>query len=367
MCESKDKIFIQIEEKTQEYKYEFISSYIPLWNSIICGRGRRKRAIIDTHAGTGKVILENQEEFGSSLLFLQKTALKQEALKFYFCENDKKHCNSLEESIEEKSDIGFFFPGDHEKIIEVVIKKGIPYQVVRPKYQPITKYPNLDQIKIYNQDCLDVIDEILEEIKNRPAFFFIDPCGKFLFKLIEKIVNKRLLDKIGNPILNDEGGKLQGTELLISFSWEAISRFSPEKRDKKSKDKFFLEMFGMDWDKVEKELSKIRKEFIYSKRRFSKYDLYLEVYKNQLKRYFDYVSEISIPGIKSEKNPIYAMIFCTSNKIAVKLFENKAIELGKLRKQYLWLRSQSPNPKDYKYQDLKNFKKENRSIDEFLN
>ena len=57
----KDEKLIHIEEKTKEFKYEFLSSYIPMWNKIICGRGRRRRAIIDTHAGTGKVRLEDKE------------------------------------------------------------------------------------------------------------------------------------------------------------------------------------------------------------------------------------------------------------------------------------------------------------------
>ncbi len=365
MCLSLDNDLIQIQEKTQEFKYEFLSSYIPMWNSIICGKGRRKRAIIETHAGTGKVLLDRKKLLGSSLLFLQKTALKQEALSFFFIEREKKHYKSLKKNIDEIIKEGFFFSGDSKKKIEVIEKNGLIFQKESPKYKPIRKFPKIEQINLFNADCLNVIDDIMLKIENRPAFFFIDPCGKFNWALIKKIVTKRLLDENRNIIKDKEGNKIQGTELFINFSWEAILRFNPEKRDDRSRNKFFKEIYGMDYNEIFKELMRVKKKFKRSKKRYSKFDLYLEIYKNNLRKYFDFVSELSIPGIKSEKNPVYAMIFCTNNKSAEKLFENKAIQLSKLKKQFLMMKNLSPKSKEYKYQDFRDFLKQHKKLDEF--
>ena len=94
-----DEKLIHVEEKTKQFKYEFLSSYIPMWNKIICGKWRRPRAIIDTHAGTGKVKLEDKEILGSSGLFLKKTVLKQELLEFFFIEKDLKKYHILKKNI----------------------------------------------------------------------------------------------------------------------------------------------------------------------------------------------------------------------------------------------------------------------------
>lgn len=334
-----------------------------MWNKIICGRGRRRRALIDTHAGTGKVRLENKEILGSCGLFLKKTALKQELLEFYFIEKDFKNYRALKKNINEMCKNGFYFPPKYKNNTEGIQKNGLLYERKVRLYKSKIKYPKLEQIHIFRGDCVNMIGHILNEINEIPAFFFIDPCGKFSWNLIDKIIRKRLLDEEGKINLEQNGKKIQGTELFINFSWEAVLR---NKTKKDSRDQFFSEMFGMDYSEVEKEIAKIKKEKNKSRVRYHTYNLYVDVYKKRLKKYFDYVIEISIIGIKSEKNPVYAIIFCSNNEIAKNLYENKEAELNKLKNQYQFLKNLSPNKNEFSYGKFKSFMEGQRFIDDFF-
>ena len=246
MCISLDDELIKIQQKTDEFKYEFLRMYIPLWNSIICGKSRRYRAIVETHAGTGYVNLEDEKQYGSSLLFLEKTALKQEALDFYFIEKNHTNFKELSNSIEDVIKKGFYFSGD-SKGIDLVgkVRDGKLIAVEVPKYKPTTKYPNKEHIFLYPEDCLIAITKVLPMVAGRPTFFFIDPCGKLDWQLIELIINDRLVDELGDVRLDETGEKFQGTELLINFSWEAISRNSSTKLKKELREKFFQDMYCM--------------------------------------------------------------------------------------------------------------------------
>lgn len=361
----KDEILIRIEEKTKEFKYEFLSAYIPMWNKIICGRRRRKRAIIDTHAGTGKVLLKDSEINGSSLIFLEKTALKQEALNFYFIEKDPDNWRALNRNVKEVCEHGIFFPAIYKKKSKGFQKDGLIFEKKPILYQMRTVYPEKEDIHVLKGDCVKKILHVLKEIKDIPAFFFIDPCGKLEWELIQKIINKRLLDEKGNVIIDKNNKKFQGTELFINFSWEAISRTNTPKKDKNIRNKFFKCMFGMTLNDVERQKTKVKKEMIRTHTRYSEYDLYLEIYKNILKKYFDFVKELTIIGLKSEKNPVYAMIFCTNNDSAKKLFENKEAELNKLKKQYLYFKKLTTNKKEYTYEKYKNGILGQKRLDEF--
>lgn len=359
----KDEKLIHVEEKTKEFKYEFLSFYIPMWNKIICGRGRRRRAIIDTHAGTGKVRLEDKEILGSSGLFLKKTALKQELLEFYFIEKDFKNYHALKKNINEMSINGFYFPPKYKNNTEGIQKNGLLYEKKVRLYKSKIKYPKLEQIHLFRGDCVNIIGHILKEINGIPAFFFIDPCGKFRWKLIDLIIKNRLLDEEGKIKHEQNGKKIQGTELFINFSWEAVLRNMTKKN---SRDQFFLEMFGMNYSEVQKEVAKIKKEKHKSGVRYHTYNLYVDIYKNKLKKYFDYVIEISIIGIKSEKNPVYAMIFCSNNEIAKNLYENKEAELNKLKNQYQFLKNLALNKKEFSYAKFKSFMEGQRFIDDYF-
>ena len=359
-----DENLIHIEEKTKHFKYEFLSSYIPMWNRIICGKKRRKRAIIDTHAGTGKVRLDNNEILGSCGLFLKKTALKQELLEFYFIEKDFKNYHALKKNINEMCKKGFYFPPKYKNYTEGIQKDGLLYEKKVKLYKSQIKNPNLEQIHYFRGDCVNIIGHILKEINGIPAFFFIDPCGKFNWKLIDLIIKNRILDENGKVKLEPNGKKIQGTELFINFSWEAVLRNMTKKN---SRDQFFTEMFGMNYSEVQKEIVNIKKEKKKSRVRYHTYNLYVDVYKKKLEEFFDYVIEMSIIGIKSEKNPIYAMIFCSNNEIAKNLYENKEAELNKLKNQYQFLKNLSPNKKDFSYSKFKSFLEGQRFIDDFLN
>ena len=287
-----DEKLIGIEDKTKEFKYEFLKSYIPLWNKIICGKWRRDRAIVDTHAGTGKVLLNNEKINGSSAIFLEKTALKQELLNFYFIEKDINNYRELRKNVNEICRNGFEFPPKYKKKTEVIIRNGLPYEKKVEKYSPKLMIPNLEQIHVLNGDCGKLIGHVLKEIKDIPAFFFIDPCGKFEWKLIKRIIKMRMLDEIGNVKLDEEGKKIQGTELFINWSWEAILR---NKTKDAIKHNFIREMFGMDYSEIQNQLRDIKRRKKRLGERYHEYHLYLEIYMNNLRKYIDYVTEMEIP------------------------------------------------------------------------
>lgn len=165
---------IKIQSKTDEFKYEFLRRYIPLWNKILCGNRRVYRGIIDTHAGSGNVELNGEIVYGSSLLFLKQTALIQEALDFYFIEQKEKNYKTLKNCVQKVANKGFYFSGkDKGYSYKVVYKDNLPVEIEIPKYKPITKYPNQKNIHIYNGDSTLIIDDILPLIERRPCFFFI--------------------------------------------------------------------------------------------------------------------------------------------------------------------------------------------------
>jgi hypothetical protein len=125
-------------------------------------------------------------------------------------------------------------------------------------------------------------------------------------------------------------------------------------------------MFGMDYNEIQSELSKIKKEKKKLGVRHHTYNLYVDIYKKKLRKYFDYVIDMSIIGIKSEKNPVYVMIFSSNSEIAKQLYENKEAELNKLKNQYQYLKNLSPNKKDFSYEKFKSFMEGQRFIDDFF-
>lgn len=357
-----DQRLIKIEEKTKQFKYEFLNSYIPMWNKIICGKGRRKRAIIDTHAGTGRVLLEYKEIHGSTFIFLKKTALKQELLNFYFIEKDQHNFKTLRDNIIDICEHGFYFPPVFHKETVGHEKNGLIFEKRKVLYHSKVVYPKREQVHLLKGNCVKQIDFALKNIEEMPAFFFIDPCGKFSWKLIEKIIEKRLLDQNGRIILDNDGKRIQGTELFINFSWEAILR---NKTKASTRDNFFKEMYGMSWEDVNNQVEIIRKQKSQAGIKFYEYHLYLEIYMNRLRQYFMFVTEMSIVGIKSEKNPVYCMIFCSSNDIAKKLYENKEVELNKLKKQYQFMKRMANNKLDYTYAKYREFMEGQKSLDDY--
>ncbi len=354
MCERfEDNSLISIEEKTKEFKYEFLSSYITKWNAIV-GRYRINRAIIDTHAGTGKVLLNNKEEiYGSSLLFLKKTALLQDKLFFYFLEQDKKNYNSLNNHINKVCNEGFRFPSKYTTRLVRVEKNGLFFEKKKKniKYEAKTIYPDLRKINIINGNCVNLIEKILKEIIAFPSFFFIDPCGALEWDLLKKIINSRL----------DKPYK-EGTDLFINFSWQAILRNKSEKFPEKQRNNFFKKIFNIDLNEVNYKIKIIEKKKKKLGKRYTEYDLYLELFKNKLEKYFSFVSQLDIPGIWTLDNPVYSLIFCTNNESAKSLYESIEKRLTKTKKEYRLFRKLDPN---ITYQKMREFRKEYMPLDKF--
>ncbi|MFW9970050.1 MAG: three-Cys-motif partner protein TcmP [Candidatus Odinarchaeota archaeon] len=367
MCLSLDDDLIKIQYKTDEFKYEFLRKYIPIWNSIICGKSRTYRAIVETHAGTGYVTLGDKKKYGSSLILLQKTALKQEAMDFHFIEKDDKNFQELSWSINEIIKKGFYFPGDKKgKNLVGEIRNGIPIMKEIPKYPPSTRFPDKDHIFLYNKLCIEAIKEVLKKVEGRPTFFFIDPCGKLEWELVDYIIRNRLIDENGNNRLDEDGEFFQGTELFINFSWEAILRNKSEKFNEERRDLFFKEMYGMNLHEIDIELKNIKKKFKLENKRCSEYQLYLEIFMSKLKRNFKFVSKLDVPGIKSIKNPIYCLIFCTNNNSAKNIFLTIETVLNKKKKGYIAMKNLVSNKKDFTIEKYNEILKGNRLLDDFL-
>jgi three-Cys-motif partner protein len=358
----KDENLIHIEGKTKEYKYQFLKSYIPLWNEINCGRGKRERVIIDTHAGTGKVLLNSKKIFGSSLIFLKETSLKQEGLNFYFIEIDFKNYYSLRRNINDVCKLGIHFPQNGSSL-KRVIKDNLPFEISSNLYKSVC--PKREQIKALQGDASKMIDHVLKEIEGKPAFFFIDPCGKLEWKLIQKIINARMADENGDVIVDKKGKNIQGTELFINYSWEAILRNGLDGRDEAYRNRFFKKVYDMTLDEIKKQKVKIREKMLNSRRRFYLYHIYAEIYKNKLRKYFNHVSELSIPGIKSEKNPVYLMIYCTNNEKAWQLYQDEEAKLNKVKNQYVYFKKLAKNKRNYTYKHFKEHINGQKTLDEF--
>ncbi|TXT65555.1 MAG: hypothetical protein BAJALOKI1v1_410012 [Promethearchaeota archaeon] len=365
----KDEDLIRISGKTKAFKYEFLSAYIPLWNEIIFGKERKRRALIDTHAGTGRVLYHGETIYGSCGLFLEKTVLQQHGLDYYFIEKDFSHYRMLQKNVRSMCEEGFKFPIEYKNTTKGFEKNGLLFERKEIEKKARVAYPNKDQINILNGDCVEVIGHVLKQVDGAPAFFFIDPCGVFEWKLIKKIVKKRLLDKNGKNNGNGNGKQktnekpFPATELFINFSWEAISR---NKNKEKSRDNFFQQFFGMSYAEVQREVSKAKKKREQKGKRYFEYNLYVDVYKSNLRKYFDYVTEMSIIGVKSEKNPVYVLIFCSNNEIAKNLYEEKEAELNNTKRQFQSIRSMKNDKRNYTYQDYKEFLKAQRSMCDFF-
>ncbi|TKJ18906.1 MAG: hypothetical protein CEE43_16945 [Promethearchaeota archaeon Loki_b32] len=367
MCLSLSDDLIKIQHKTDEFKYEFLRKYIPLWNSIICGKSRRYRAIVESHAGTGYVTLGNEKKHGSSLIFLEKTALKQEAMDFHFIEINHNNFRELSSSIDKIIKKGFYFAGDTKgKDLIGEIKNGIPIAKEVPKYPPTTRFPDKEHIFLYNENCVKAIKKVLKKVEGRPTFFFIDPCGKLEWELIEFIIMNRLLDENEKVRLDEQGEFFQGTELFINFSWEAISRNKSVKFDEERRNIFFQGMYGMNLNEINIELDNIEKKFKSEQKRYYEFQLYLEIFMNKLRRCFKFVSKLDVLGIKSIKNPVYCLIFCTNNNSAKNLFLSIEAVLNKKKKGYLAMKKVVTNKKEFTMEKYKEIIEGHRLLDDFL-
>ena len=144
--------------------------------------------IIDLFAGRGKYINEGNEVNGSPLIFLDKISQKirnlgQEVkIKLFFIEKNKNNFYSL------KANVGRFINENPQ------IKNKV-------------------EIEYYNDDCNDVIGDILSQIINdekHPLFVLIDPTGLQTKKsTIEKIVSLQNLK-----------------DIMLNYSLEGVRRTS---------------------------------------------------------------------------------------------------------------------------------------------
>lgn len=289
------------QEKLQDFNY-----YYKTWFKIV---RRQKTYIIDTHAGTGYNIIENQKVKGSALLALE--LFKDDdfkKLKLFFIEKDLLEYKQLEDNIKS-------FIKKHN--LEIKLR---------------------DQVEIINNSWSNEIDMILESTQDGIRLFTLDPTGtkslswNDMFSII----------KLGKSKF---GYKESGNEVFINWGWHAIRRhlgnyYKNKSLNLQTLDKFFGPIY---WKKIANkydshifeddnrtEINKLIDDLIMS-------------YCFELKEYFKYimihpidnrVKHHKIKDIKKRGKLKYFLIFATNYQGATEILQKKIEESSK-RQYYL--------------------------------
>jgi len=237
-------------------KYGILNDYLPALSTIVGKRGW-PHWFIDACAGSGKVQIDNDLVDGSPLIMAKvREKVQRPSLRCIFIERHEKTYDSLIEAIRPYSEFSECIHGD----------------------------------------CNEKLFEKLGEIPDRHfAFIFLDPFG------------------LGDPIIKRETvTKLMerpSTEILMTLSWKGISqvggyafkRYDFDERARamaETLDTFFGGREG--WWGIESS---------YYPHPYQKRRVYLELYKQELQRHYDYVEDIEVPPGSS--NPVYYLIFTT--------------------------------------------------------
>ena len=338
MCETSDELpIINVGEKTDKGKYEFLRMYYTLWNFITKGRDR---IIIDTHAGSGAVDYEENKGihdqriikriYGSPLLAIVKTVAISKKLTIILNEKNQDRFLELKKYIDDFLENGVPY---YEQIIDKSYYMSLETNKRRRMRDPKTKQPTnpkksfpdsfdlkertgfkIKRMKtkakliLYDKNIEIIIDKILRDLKDfedkekiKPiALFLVDPCGAVSWnKVIKKIC--------------DRSQKDEGTELILNWSWEAINR----NLTKADINLTLNKIYGIPLTKIDKEFEKIKTM-----------EQFLEKYIRQLKKHFKYVIEYGVDktlAVKPKRSgyKTYFLLYCTNNKSGRSLAGNK--------------------------------------------
>ena len=330
--------FITVRGSTTKSKYEFINLYYTKWNDIT---KPSPRIIVDTHAGTGQVILikkspllrtiETEVIYGSPILAILKTLLISDNLVIILNEASKKNFKLSEKCTKAIRRRGLpIFKEIQERVRFRSLKTNRPNLQRRKKK---LKFPNSFDSKtppgfqrvwikskadiFLNKNKIeDSIDDLFSEyiniidkkINKMPkGLFLVDPCGMVSWnKVILKICER--------------SNKLEGTELILNWSWEVIARTI----NTPSKNSTLSEIYGIPLDDIDEEFQGLDLDNM---------EEFKNMYIQQLKEYFKYVVEVGVSKNRRLKPKLstyrkYFLIFCTNNKSALSLagYQLKKIE-----------------------------------------
>ena len=321
--------FITVRESTTKSKYEFINLYYTKWNDIT---KPSPRIIVDTHAGTGQVVLikespllrtvEKEVIYGSALLAILKTLLISDNLVIILNEASKKNYLLLEKCKKAVVRRGLpIFEEIQERVRFRSLKTNRPNLKRRKKKR---KFPNsfnsktprgfqrvwikskadilLKRNKIENSidDLFSEYINIIDERTNKmpKSLFLVDPCGMVSWnKVILKICKR--------------SNKLEGTELILNWSWEVIAR----NLNTQSKNSTLSEIYGIPLENIDEEFQDLGLDNMQE---------FKNIYIQQLEAYFKHVVEVGVPKDrqlrpKQSQYRKYFLIFCTNNKSALSL------------------------------------------------
>lgn len=265
-------------------KLRILDKYLPALSTVV-GKGGWPHYFIDACAGSGRILIEGKEGDGSPLIMAKaRIKAKRPALRCIFIE-------------------------DHPKTFERLKENVKPYS---------------NFVKCIYGDCNVELDKALDRISGSFAFIFLDPYG-----LGEPAIQQKTIERIMSR---------PNTEILMNYSWEAVSRCAgclrsrdsntielsdlfPEEElgviKKQNRRKVFqkiietLDLYhGKEWRQLEQQnLSpKQRRE------------AYLELYTRKWRKHYRYIEPIEIP--LNSRNPFYYLIFTSRHPLGEKIIKD---------------------------------------------
>lgn len=330
MCEVGDTT-IEISEKTDHGKYEFLRTYYTIWNFITKGK---PRVIIDTHAGTGIVEYKKDKKriYGSAALAVIKTCAISNRLTIHLVEKNKYNFNILFKTIKDLQNgvQKFTLKKKIVKTRDVLNPQIINEEEINDPNLEHSIYPDTPdfssntyqkelimtkaKFEFSNKDIEDEIHNIIAKYnesdipdRNDPTkmmkpilLFLVDPCGMLKWDPIIKAIGEK-------------ANQQEGVEMILNWNTDTIIR-------NKKRPSFYQTMsqvYGMPENEVE----------LYLKGCDS-LDEYFEKYAKRLNHYWKYVDRLNVKKYtkikpRAPEQPSYYLVFCTNNKAGHSIAVNK--------------------------------------------
>lgn len=295
---------LKFHDHTQE-KLDEINYYYKIWFKIV---KRQKTYIIDTHAGTGYNIIEDERVKGSALLAVDLFKDDENNnLTVYLINIDPEECRQLRKNIA-------------EYITENKIDAKIDKHII-----------------IINKDWSEVINDIVGQTGDGIRLFLLDPYAirSFSWNKVLPLIKKGM---------SEHGYKESGIELLINWAWHAIRRkiakyYSLENNHPENikkgieSDVVYLDSFfgPVDWRQIADKYPR----HIFSKKKNDQIiklrDELVMTYAKSLLRYFKYVKIHPVHARRKTKDKYvkekgtvkYFLIFASNYRDALDIIDVK--------------------------------------------
>lgn len=306
---------LKFKKHTQE-KLDEINYYYKTWFKIV---KRQNCYIIDAYAGTGYDHIDTEKLPGSALLAVD--LFKTDALnkfKLILIQIDPEQCELLKRNI-----------------LDFISKNNLSISLN-------------EQIQIYENDWVLVMDQIINNTKDGVRLFFLDPTGNKSLpwnELIKLVIQGK----------SEFGYKESGVELLINWGWHGVRRiigkYFSDRINHSEEDRTEIEnlnnFFGpLNW----KQIANNYEPNIFDKNNTKQIEKFSdELVLEYIKPFFDYFKYLCIHpvyarlktkqvGIKKRGKIVYYLIFASNYIDAPNIISQKFKEY--INKEYYLPRSQ---------------------------